>query len=206
MPYKDPEKARANARTYRAKNRERRREQDHAYYVRNRDRISAYQKDRRQKNNEWARTRYAGLEDHELAKKREREATNTVRIKKVVIDHYGGRCACCGEGSLEFLSIDHVNGDGGIHRASLSRQNIYAWLRKNNFPDKFELRVLCHNCNMACAHYGYCPHGGLTEPVRGERASRKRAAFQPAFSLLRDGKLGPIRPKGRPGPLLKSGG
>lgn len=75
------------------------------------------------------------------------------------INHYGGKCVCCGETKPEFLAIDHVNGDGNIHRKKINRMNLAVWLRINNYPDGF--RVLCHNCNCAIGFYGYCPHGKL---------------------------------------------
>jgi hypothetical protein len=76
-------------------------------------------------------------------------------VKKQVIEHYGGKCECCGEGEFDFLSIDHINGGGNKHRA-LIYNHIYIWLRQNNYPSGF--RVLCHNCNMSRAFTGSCPH------------------------------------------------
>lgn len=84
-------------------------------------------------------------------------------IKKEVFQHYGCKCACCGEATLEFLGIDHVNGGGNKHRRETLRSycnNVYLWLKKNDYPEGFQL--LCHNCNMAKGLYGTCPHkGGL---------------------------------------------
>lgn len=81
--------------------------------------------------------------------------------KELVIDKYGGACDCCGENMLEFLSIHHVNGDGGEHRQSLGRRwsALTDWLLKNDFPDGFA--VLCHNCHSAISHNGSCPHAKL---------------------------------------------
>ncbi|MBW2645112.1 MAG: hypothetical protein JRE23_02835 [Deltaproteobacteria bacterium] len=76
------------------------------------------------------------------------------------IEHYGGKCACCGESHYEFLAIDHINGGGRVHRASLGTKSFHRWLIKNNFPEGF--RVLCHNCNQSFGLYGYCPHENLT--------------------------------------------
>lgn len=76
----------------------------------------------------------------------------------IVLNHYGGsppKCACCGEPHIEFLAIDHVNNDGNIHRRKI-KTNIFDWIIKNNFPNGFQ--VLCHNCNLSKAFYGYCPH------------------------------------------------
>lgn len=79
------------------------------------------------------------------------------RIKREVLEHYGqSRCACCGETRLEFLSIDHVFGGGRKHRESLGIGNMCDWLKKQNFPDGFQ--VLCMNCNFAKGRFGRCPH------------------------------------------------
>jgi len=78
------------------------------------------------------------------------------KIREEVIDYYGGKCKCCGENRREFLSIDHIGGGGTKHRKEIGQQNIYQWLKKNNYPKVF--RVLCHNCNMSIGFYGYCPH------------------------------------------------
>lgn len=89
------------------------------------------------------------------------EATRTIhkgvrdRLRKQVIDAYGGKCACCGESNPAFLSVDHINNDGAEHRRSV--RHLYTWLRQNDFPkDGFQL--LCFNCNCAKGIYGICPH------------------------------------------------
>ena len=81
------------------------------------------------------------------------------KLRKTVIEEYGGRCVCCGIDDFPFLSIDHVANDGAAHRreANLHAGRIYGWLKKNNYPDGFQ--VLCYNCNLAKAHHGgECPH------------------------------------------------
>jgi hypothetical protein len=82
-------------------------------------------------------------------------------LKSKVLDAYGGRCACCGEQTYEFLTIDHVHGDGASHRRALGIDNgrshkLYRHLVAAGFPSGF--RVLCFNCNSARGFYGYCPH------------------------------------------------
>ena len=77
-------------------------------------------------------------------------------VRQIVIMAYGGKCACCGEDRYEFLAIDHKNGGGNAHRRSTGNHIMTNWLFKNGFPDGFQ--VLCHNCNMAKAFYGKCPH------------------------------------------------
>lgn len=82
-------------------------------------------------------------------------------LRLQVLTAYSGsppKCQCpnCSETHLEFLTIDHINGGGAKHRASLKGNNIYRWLRINKFPNGF--RVLCINCNFSLGKYGYCPH------------------------------------------------
>jgi hypothetical protein len=78
-----------------------------------------------------------------------------------ILQHYSHdqipRCACCGETQLEFLTIDHRDGGGTLHRETAGRgQRFYGWLIRNGFPDGYQ--VLCYNCNCSLGHYKYCPH------------------------------------------------
>ena len=84
------------------------------------------------------------------------------KLRMEVLCHYGGNppaCACCGDSHIEFLSIDHINGNGTQHRKKIGiagGSSFYCWLRKNNYPEGF--RMLCCNCNASFGYYGYCPH------------------------------------------------
>jgi len=88
--------------------------------------------------------------------------------KQAVIDAYGGRCACCGEDNPVFLSVDHINNDGNLHRKKGGGMgsSLYKWLIKRNFPkDNFQL--LCHNCNRGKhLNGGICPHQQETGGIR----------------------------------------
>ncbi len=94
--------------------------------------------------------------------KNERERRKYRELRETVLASYGGKCNCCGETLMPFLCIDHINGGGSEHRKNLRAQGVsagagfYKWLKKNNYPDGFQ--VLCHNCNMAKGFYGSCPH------------------------------------------------
>ena len=80
------------------------------------------------------------------------------RLKSEVIAAYGGKCECCKETIYEFLTIDHINGNGKEHRKTIGRgYKLYKWLKRNNFP-KEGFRLLCFNCNCARGQYGECPH------------------------------------------------
>lgn len=79
-------------------------------------------------------------------------------LKEEVFAAYGGyQCACCGTQIRQFLTIDHVNNDGGKHRREIGSKTIHRWLRKHNFPAGFQ--VLCFNCNHGRhLNGGVCPH------------------------------------------------
>ncbi len=77
-------------------------------------------------------------------------------IRQRVIEHYGGKCTCCGELTYEFLTVDHINNDGAQHRREMPGKNLYHWLINSNFPEGFQ--ILCYNCNCAKGAYGQCPH------------------------------------------------
>ena len=84
------------------------------------------------------------------------------KVKEDTLKKYGGKCKCCGETQMEFLSIDHVNGGGNIHRRKIKAEgggtaSMYRWLKKNGYPKK-GFQVLCYNCNLAKGFYGECPH------------------------------------------------
>lgn len=94
---------------------------------------------------------------------KDREYNERMRLKVLV--YYSGnplKCACCGEGNIEFLTIDHISGKGNEHRRKNNirgGQHFYRWLIKNNYPEGFQ--VLCMNCNFSIGKRGYCPHDVL---------------------------------------------
>jgi hypothetical protein len=93
----------------------------------------------------------------EVFKKSQRRCR--MRIRRETIDSYGGHCSCCGETILEFLALDHINNDGADRRrkGEGGGSKLYARLRRAGYPQG-DFQVLCHNCNMAKAMYGVCPH------------------------------------------------
>jgi hypothetical protein len=91
------------------------------------------------------------------------------------IDAYGAKCACCGEETVEFLALDHINGGGNAERVKLRKEGknpttIYKELRKHGWPEGY--RVLCHNCNFSLGMYHYCPHKGRPDKEMLEKYSR----------------------------------
>lgn len=81
-------------------------------------------------------------------------------LRNEIIQHYGGKCICCGEIEKTFLAIDHINGGGNKHRKqikALAPCSFYRWIIAQGFPD--DLQILCYNCNMSkYLNNGTCAH------------------------------------------------
>ncbi|KKN26963.1 hypothetical protein LCGC14_0869590 [marine sediment metagenome] len=76
------------------------------------------------------------------------------RAKNLFFEMYGSKCACCGEETREFLTLDHVKGQVG--KKKQKTRAAYGEAIKKYDPEKF--RILCRNCNWAIGFLGYCPH------------------------------------------------
>ncbi len=94
----------------------------------------------------------------EIGRQRHQEA------KAKCMEGYGGKCACCGETEIAFLSIDHVNDDGAHQRrikqtgtVNGTGEQLYRWLIRNGFP-KDHFQCLCMNCQWGKRLCGTCPH------------------------------------------------
>lgn len=121
-----------------------------------RNRGKARTQEQRDRNNEWRRNWVAGKPMY--YRKIGQKAHHKLRME--VFEHYGMKCACCGLHDWRFLTIDHVNNDGNEHRRAEkigTGMDSYRWLRKNGYPEGFQL--LCYNCNCAKFRFGgVCPH------------------------------------------------
>ena len=101
-------------------------------------------------------------------------AKQNLKTRKEVLEHYSGGapfCVCCGVTEYQFLTIEHKDGGGSIHRKTLKRHGVHflRWLKNQGYPEGYE--VLCFNCNYALGSFGQCPHG-------------KIAAYQPRNKRL----------------------
>ena len=154
--------------------RQRNREAAARYRERNRERYNQRMRDWRKANPDRARQMALEHRNRKLAqddpaavaafRAKEAEVTRRTqaRVKSEVYEAYGGyKCRCYGETEPLFLSIDHVHNDGAAMRKaklySGSGTGFYQWLRKNKFPDGFQ--VLCMNCQVGKhKNGGVCPH------------------------------------------------
>lgn len=86
------------------------------------------------------------------------------RLRMRIYKHYCAgdpACACCGETTYEFLSLDHLEGSSQEdYRKHKTAVGIMINIIREGFPPKY--RVLCHNCNQCCRVYGHCVHNPKT--------------------------------------------
>jgi hypothetical protein len=85
------------------------------------------------------------------------------KLFPLVVEAYGGRCACCGEADLSVLTVEHSFGDGKAHRKRIGGGGsiIQRDLKKRGWPQDEGITILCWNCNVAKGRFrggGVCPH------------------------------------------------
>ena len=103
-----------------------------------------WKRDKRAKDSEWRVAQCRKVQERRNNKRR------------AAVEHYGGKCVCCGEAEYAFLAFDHIHGGGCRHRRESKVCDTGVWAFHNGFPDI--LQLLCHNCNSAKHIYGVCPH------------------------------------------------
>jgi hypothetical protein len=114
------------------------------YYDDNKPRLIQYAKDFRLAHHQY----YLEKDQISNFNRREQRRAYDYALKLEVFDHYSKgtfKCCRCGFADLRALSIDHINGGGTEHRKIIPGHKMYVWLRKNNYPEGFQ--VLCMNCN-----------------------------------------------------------
>jgi hypothetical protein len=161
MPHKDPAVRKAFNRIW---------------YEKNKVRILARMKERKDEINVVKRARYQTNKVVILAKMRAYQEKNKnrvaawqkkgsakyrIKMRDAILQAYGNKCQCCGETEKDFLTLDHVGGWGARHRREegwkARGHSLYKRIIEADFPkDKF--RLLCMNCNFAIRLGGTCPH------------------------------------------------
>lgn len=64
------------------------------------------------------------------------------------IEAYGGYvCLGCGETEPIFLTLDHIDNDGGGSKRVVRGSGFYTQQRKSGYKDR--IQILCFNCNLA---------------------------------------------------------
>ena len=96
------------------------------------------------------RARVYYLENRDV-KVREKQLYNK-KLKNEIIAHYSQGGTICANpygqhekpySDIRALTIDHLNGGGTQHKREVNN-NLYGWLKRNEFPEGFQ--VLCMNC------------------------------------------------------------
>lgn len=156
---------------YREAHKEELREKYKDFYKDNRDKILQRSKDyylshleeKKAYHKQYNKTHPHKPKKYAPGQRRKWSRKSADRLWQHAIEFFGP-CACCGESHREFLSVDHIKGNGGYHRRKEGWKGggkaILQKLRKEGWPEKAknEYRLLCFNCNFAIGHHGYCPH------------------------------------------------
>jgi len=70
-----------------------------------------------------------------------------IRIRREMVDAYGGKCIRCGIDDIDVLDIDHIDDSGSVHRKNgIHGWRFYMLLKKLGYP-KDNYQLLCRNCN-----------------------------------------------------------
>jgi len=94
-------------------------------------------------------------------------STYSQNLRVEVFTHYCGgtpHCQCpgCKVTFIEFLQLDHIEGNGAAHRKAnnlgTGGARLWRWVRDNGYPPGFQ--VLCRNCNGAKFNRLTCPLAG----------------------------------------------
>ena len=81
--------------------------------------------------------------------KKHRSIPDYEKHKAILYAELGNRCACCGERDWMYLSVDHVNNDGGEYRKQSAAHYRVHRLLKHHRENPGSLQLLCSNCNHA---------------------------------------------------------
>lgn len=80
------------------------------------------------------------------------------RYWQLILDAYGRKCFCCSCEYEDFLTLHHINGDGGEHRRKRRAAKLYLLdVIREGFP-KDKYGIACMNCNFAMRWGRICPH------------------------------------------------
>ena len=155
-----PDQIKANEKAYRETHQDQVKARRKAYRETHRDQAKVYQ----ETHQDQIRAKTKVYRENHQDQIRDQNSTRSRSLRLEVLQHYGRKCACCGETAIEFLEIDHINGGGTKHRRETVKGSIFRWLKNNDYPPEFQ--ILCANCNLSRAFYGYCPHQGKAVEVK----------------------------------------
>jgi len=153
--------------------RKRQQEASRRCYLKNRvrrlERSRRYRAENPEKCKKWYLAHYYRFHDEHLLKMRAYQRAFREKLKDEMFQAYGAACVCCRENRREFLTLDHIDGQGRDHglahrKWGIGGTPVYLDLRRKGWP-KDHYRILCMNCNWA-------KRGGLSCPHEVERTQR----------------------------------
>jgi len=161
-------KARSSHNKYVAQNKELITEYKHEWYTNNKNEILKNRKEYYRKNYNSIKEYMHGYFIEKYSDVDEKikmlDACKAYRhkLKSSVIMKLGGRCNCCGESEQEFLTVDHIHENGGVHRRqlrSLGKSGMAVYRIVRDAENTSDYQLLCWNCNIS-KHYGggICRH------------------------------------------------
>ena len=127
------------------------------WYANNKQRRLAVGKEWDEHNKERRREISREYKERNRERIAEEQRLRLLKYKTLVVEAYGGCCACCGEKHIGVLTVEHINKNGKQHRREIGG-NLYYQLVKNNFPKDAGLSILCMNCNWIERHGDLCHH------------------------------------------------
>ena len=153
---RDPERKKE----YLKRNKERIKKYNAEHYIKNKERHCALNREYYKNNRDLILARLAKNKERNKIRNNAYGRARRLERRLMVLNHYSNgknECDCCKEKEMAFLTLDHINNDGYVHRKE-SKNNLYDWLISRNFPDG--IRVLCFNCNSGRdkSPGKVCPH------------------------------------------------
>lgn len=119
--------------------------------------------------------------------KNNREKINQYNLlnKHIVIEKYGGKCNCCGESQILFLTIDHINNDGSNDRSNKNYTTRSFYMKLKKEPIRDDIQVLCFNCNLGKSiNGGVCPHKLLNRVLNPIYDGRHNPQFDTRLKIV----------------------
>ena len=151
------EKIKERSRNYRKLNKSQLKIYFKVYNLLNREKISSIKKAYRETHKEQFRKWQKSYWNKNKTKCKFSGDLSRLRLKQQLVRAYGGRCLCCGENRLQFLTLEHVNHNGSVHRKLFPGGRVYYDLKRRGFPQE-GYTILCWNCNCATKYGKVCPH------------------------------------------------
>lgn len=106
---------------------------------------------------------YSKDRDRLIARAKVHYRTHYLKYRDSIFELLGHSCSCCGEREKDFLTVDHINGDGKHQRTKTGQRwggwAIWRVIRVEAEPKK-RFRILCFNCNCGRERSPdkICPH------------------------------------------------